>query len=55
MEWTTQCEIYSKVRPKPLLLNSRELELSLIENYRTVDGKRKDLVTYTTAPLDKGH
>jgi len=34
-------------------VNSRELELSLNEDYRTVDTERKDLVTYTTAPLEK--
>jgi len=27
--------------------------LSLNEDYRTVDSERKNLVTYTTAPLDK--
>jgi putative CocE/NonD family hydrolase len=32
-------------------VNSRELELSLNEDYRTVDSERKDLVTYTTTPL----
>ncbi|HEY9504302.1 MAG TPA: CocE/NonD family hydrolase C-terminal non-catalytic domain-containing protein [Pyrinomonadaceae bacterium] len=41
------------MRPKPLRLNSRELELSLNEAYRTADSERKDLVTYTTAPLEK--
>jgi len=34
-------------------VNSRELELSLNEDYRTVDTERKDLVTYTTTPLAK--
>jgi predicted acyl esterase len=44
---------YDPGNPTPLLVNSRELELSLNEDYRTVDTERKDLVTYTTAPLDK--
>ncbi len=43
---------YDPGNPTPFLVNSRELELSLNEDYRTVD-ERKDLVTYTTAPLDK--
>jgi predicted acyl esterase len=34
-------------------VDARELELSLNEDYRTVDNERKDLVTYTTAPLAK--
>jgi len=34
-------------------VNSRELELSLNEDYRRVDSERKDLVTYTTTPLAK--
>ena len=34
-------------------MNSRELELSLNEDYRTVDSERKDLVTYTTTTLAK--
>ena len=41
-----------KVRPKPLKLNSRELELSRNEDYRTVESERKDLVIDTTA---EGH
>ena len=39
--------------PTPFFVNSRELELSLNEDYRTVDCERKDLVTCTTVPLDK--
>ena len=44
---------YDPGNPTPFLVNSRELELSLNEDYRTVDAERKDLVTYTTAPLVK--
>jgi putative CocE/NonD family hydrolase len=44
---------YDPGNPTPFLVNSRELELSLNEDYRTVDTERKDLVTYTTAPLEK--
>ena len=44
---------YDPGNPTPFLVNSRELELSLNEDYRTVDSERKDLVTYTTAPLEK--
>jgi putative CocE/NonD family hydrolase len=44
---------YDPGNPTPFLVNSRELELSLNEDYRTVDAERKDLVSYTTAPLDK--
>jgi uncharacterized protein len=43
---------YDPGNPTPFLVNSRELELCLNEDYRTVD-QRKDLVTYTTPPLDK--
>ncbi len=44
---------YDPGNPTPFLVDARELELSLNEDYRTVDAERKDLVTYTTAPLDK--
>ena len=44
---------YNPGNPTPFLVDSRELELSLNEDYRTVDSERKDLVTYTTAPLEK--
>jgi uncharacterized protein len=44
---------YDPANPTPFLVNSRELELSLNEDYRTVDAERKDLVTYTTAPFAK--
>jgi putative CocE/NonD family hydrolase len=44
---------YDPGNPTPFLVDARELELSLNEDYRTVDSERKDLVTYTTAPLEK--
>jgi len=44
---------YDPGNPTPFLVDARELELSLNEDYRTVDTERKDLVTYTTAPLEK--
>jgi uncharacterized protein len=44
---------YDPANPTPYLVDARELELSLNEDYRTVDTDRKDLVTYTTAPLVK--
>src|ERR1041385_6537591 len=44
---------YDPGNPTPFLVDARELELSLNEDYRTIDSERKDLVTYTTAPLDK--
>jgi uncharacterized protein len=44
---------YDPGHPTPFLVDARELELSLNEDYRTVHAERKDLVTYTTAPLAK--
>ena len=44
---------YDPGDPTPFLVDARELELSLNEDYRTVHAERKDLVTYTTAPLAK--
>jgi len=44
---------YDPGNPTPFLVNSRELELSLNEDYRTVDSERKDLLIYTTASLDR--
>jgi putative CocE/NonD family hydrolase len=44
---------YDPGNPTPFLVDARELELSLNEDYRTVDSERKDLVTYTTTPLAK--
>ena len=42
---------YDPGNPTPFLVDARELELSLNEDYRTVHAERKDLVAYTTAPL----
>jgi uncharacterized protein len=44
---------YDPGNPTPFLVDARELELSLNEDYRTVDSERKDLAIYTTTPLDK--
>jgi putative CocE/NonD family hydrolase len=44
---------YDPGNPTPFLVDARELELSLNEDYRTVDTERKDLVTCTTASLEK--
>jgi uncharacterized protein len=44
---------YDPGNPTPYLVDARELELSLNEDYRTVHAERKDLLTYTTAPLSK--
>ena len=44
---------YDPGNPTPYLVDARELELSLNENYRAVHAERKDLLTYTTAPLGR--
>jgi len=44
---------YDPGNPTPYLVDARELELSLNEDYRTVDAERKDMLTYTTAALSK--
>ena len=44
---------YDPGNPTPFLVDARELELSLNEDYRGVDAERKDLRTYTTAPFEK--
>jgi uncharacterized protein len=44
---------YDPGDPTPYLVDARELELSLNEDYQAVHARRKDLVTYTTAPLPK--
>jgi len=44
---------YDPGNPTPYLVDARELELSLNEDYRTVHAERKDILTYTTAPLAK--
>jgi putative CocE/NonD family hydrolase len=43
---------YDPRNPTPYLVDARELELNINENYQTVHAERKDLVTYTTAPLE---
>ncbi|HXI28259.1 MAG TPA: CocE/NonD family hydrolase [Vicinamibacterales bacterium] len=44
---------YDPGDPTPYLVDARELELSLNEDYRTVHAERKDMLTYTTAALSK--
>jgi len=44
---------YDPGHPTPYLVDARELELSLNEDYRTVHAERKDMLTYTTAALAK--
>jgi hypothetical protein len=44
---------YDPGNPTPYLVDARELELSLNEDYRTVHAERKDLLKYTTAALAK--
>ena len=44
---------YDPGNPTPYLVDARELELSLNEDYRTVHAERRDMLTYTTAPLAK--
>lgn len=44
---------YDPGNPTPYLVDARELELSLNEDYRTVHAERKDMLTYTTAALSK--
>jgi len=42
---------YDPGDPTPYILDPRELELNLNENYAGVEAARRDLLTYTTAPL----
>ena len=44
---------YDPGNPTPYLVDARELELNINENYQTVHAERKDLLTYTTAPFDR--
>ncbi len=44
---------YDPGDPTPYLVDARELELNISEDYQAVDRERHDLVTYTTAPLEK--
>jgi putative CocE/NonD family hydrolase len=43
---------YDPGNPTPYLVDARELELNINENYQTLHAERKDLVTYTTAPFE---
>jgi putative CocE/NonD family hydrolase len=43
---------YDPGNPTPYLVDARELELSINEDYKALHAERKDLLTYTTAPLD---
>lgn len=44
---------YDPGHPTPYLVDARELELNINENYQAVHAERKDMVTYTTAPLER--
>jgi len=44
---------YDPGKPTPYLIDARELELSLNEDYATIHATRRDLLTFTTAPLAK--
>jgi len=44
---------YDPGDPTPYLVDARELELNINEDYQAVHAQRKDLQTYTTAPLEK--
>jgi predicted acyl esterase len=42
---------YDPGNPTPYLVDARELELNINEDYQAVHAERHDLLTYTTAPL----
>ena len=44
---------YDPGNPTPYLVDARELELNINEDYQAVHAQRNDLLTYTTAPLQK--
>jgi putative CocE/NonD family hydrolase len=44
---------YDPGHPTPYLVDARELELNINENYQAVHRDRKDLVTYTTGPFER--
>jgi len=44
---------YDPGKPTPYLIDARELELSLNEDYAKIHATRGDLLTFTTAPLAK--
>ncbi len=43
--------LYDPANPTPYLIDSRELELSLNDDYAAVHATRPDVLAYTTAPL----
>jgi putative CocE/NonD family hydrolase len=44
---------YDPGNPTPYLVDARELELNINEDYQAVHAQRTDLLTHTTAPLKK--
>ena len=44
---------YDPGKPTPYLIDARELELSLNEDYASIHSSRNDLLAFTTAPFDK--
>jgi putative CocE/NonD family hydrolase len=42
---------YDPGKPTPFLVDARELELSINEDYAGIDSTRRDLLVFTTAPL----
>jgi putative CocE/NonD family hydrolase len=44
---------YDPGDPTPYLVDARELELNINEDYSGVEARRSDLLTFTTAPLEK--
>lgn len=44
---------YNPHDPTPYIVDARELELNLDEDYATIEATRRDLVTYTTPALDR--
>jgi len=44
---------YDPGNPTPYLVDARELELNINEDYQAVHAGRRDLLAYTTAPLQK--
>ena len=43
---------YDPANPTPYLVDARELELNINENYQTLHAERRDLVIYTTEPFE---
>ncbi|HEY6826719.1 MAG TPA: CocE/NonD family hydrolase [Gemmatimonadaceae bacterium] len=44
---------YDPANPTPFLIDSRELETSLNEDYTALNASRRDALVYTSKPLDK--